>query len=224
MTAYQNIKAYQQLTEVELIDRIIEGDLALFEVLIRRYNPYIYKVGRSYGYCHQDVEDLMQETFIHAYENLNKLNNKQYFKTWLIRIMLNECYRKNHKASSQKEVATDAFLFEKSIPMFSGNNDDTERKVSNKELNGVIENAIEHIPMDYRLVFSLRELNGLSVQETANALNLTETNVKVRFNRAKAMLRKEVEKMYSSEDIFQFNLIYCDKIVEKVMDVIMKRK
>jgi RNA polymerase sigma-70 factor (ECF subfamily) len=73
-------------------------------------------------------------------------------------------------------------------------------------------------------VFSLRELTGLSVQETAKALDITETNVKVRFNRAKAMLRKEVEKMYSSEDIFQFNLIYCDKIVEKVMDRIKTRQ
>jgi RNA polymerase sigma factor (sigma-70 family) len=217
--------AYRQFSEVELIDRIIEGNLALFEVLIRRYNPYLYKVGRSYGYCHQDVEDLMQETFIHAYENLQKLNNKEYFKTWLIRIMLNECYRKKHKANSQREIITDTFLFEKSTPMFSpGHNDDTERKVSNRELNSVIETAIQHIPVDYRLVFSLRELNGLSVQETANALNITETNVKVRFNRAKAMLRKEVEKMYSAEDIYQFNLVYCDKIVEKVMDAILKRR
>ena len=215
--------AYQQLSEVELIERIIEGDIALFEVLIRRYNPYVYKVGRSYGYNHHDVEDLMQETFIHAYENLKKLNHKEYFKTWLIRIMLNECYRKNHKASSQNEITSDTLLFEKSIPMFSGSNhDDTERQVSNKELNGVIESAVQHIPMDYRLVFSLRELNGLSVQETAKALNITETNVKVRLNRAKAMLRKEVEKMYSVEDIYQFNLVYCDKIVANVMKVILK--
>ena len=215
--------AYQQLSEVELIERIIEGDVALFEVLIRRYNPYVYKVGRSYGYNHHDVEDLMQETFIHAYENLKKLNHKEYFKTWLIRIMLNECYRKNHRASTQKEITSDTLLFEKSIPMFSGSNhDDTERKVSNKELNGVIESAIQHIPMDYRLVFSLRELNGLSVQETAKAMNITETNVKVRLNRAKAMLRKEVEKMYSVEDIYQFNLVYCDKIVANVMKVILK--
>ncbi len=216
---------FKKLAEVELIDRVIGGDLALFEVLIRRYNPYLYKLGRSYGYCHQDVEDLMQETFVHAYENLKKLSQKEYFKTWLIRIMLNECYRKSHKASSQKEVTVDTFLFEKSIPMFSGNNnDDTERKVGNKELNSVIEGAINHIPIDYRLVFTLRELNGLSVQETAKTLNITETNVKVRFNRAKAMLRKEVEKMYSAEDIFQFNLIYCNKIVEKVMTAITKLK
>ncbi|MCW3107350.1 MAG: hypothetical protein JWQ09_1856 [Segetibacter sp.] len=214
---------YQQLPEIELIERVINGDLAVFEVLIRRYNSYLYKIGRSYGYNHQDVEDLMQETFIHAYENLDKLENRSYFKTWLIRIMLNECYRKSHKASSRKEVVADAFLYEKSIPMFSDNsNSDTEKNVGNRELNRVIENAIKQIPIDYRLVFSLRELNGMSVVETAKALHITETNVKVRLNRAKAMLRKEVEKMYTPEEIFQFNLIYCNKIVAKVMERIMK--
>jgi RNA polymerase sigma factor (sigma-70 family) len=219
------ITTNQQLSEIELIDRIIDGDIALFEVLIRRYNPYLYKVGRSYGYGHHDVEDLMQETFIHAYENLSKLTNKAFFKTWLIRIMLNECYRKSHKASAQREIATDTFSFEKSIPMFSGkSHDDTERRVTNRELNHVIESAIEQIPIDYRLVFSLRQLNGLSVHETATTLHITETNVKVRFNRAKAMLRKEVEKMYSAEDIFQFNLIYCDKIVEHVMSRIRSQQ
>jgi len=165
----------------------------------------------------------MQETFISAFENLDKLHNKTYFKTWLIRIMLNECYRKSYKASARKEVMVDAFVYEKSTPMFSGNDhDDTERNVGNRELSSIIENAIRQIPMDYRMVFSLRELNGMSVHETAKTLNITEINVKVRLNRAKAMLRKEVEKMYSPKEIFEFNLIYCDKIVERVMKRIMK--
>ena len=80
----------------------------------------------------------------------------------------------------------------------------------------------KHLPIDYRFVFSLRELNGMSVHEIAKALHITETNVKVRLNRAKAMLRKEVEKMYTPEEIFQFNHIYCDKIVEQVMERIKK--
>lgn len=215
---------YSQLSEVEVIDKIINGDVALFEVLIRRYNPYLYKVGRSYRFNHEDVEDLMQETFIKAYENLKKLENPAYFKTWLIRIMLNECYRKRQKATIRNEVAVETFLHEKTIPMFFNSNNDTEKKVVNREMNSVVENAIKHIPIDYGLVFSLRELNGMSVLETSKALNITETNVKVRLNRAKAMLRKEVEKTYSPEDIFHFNLIYCDKIVAKVMDVIMAKE
>lgn len=217
------MKCFEQPSQVELIDRVIDGDIAVFEVLIRRHNPYLYKIGRSYGFNHQDVEDLMQETFIHAYEHLRTLKNKTYFKTWLIRIMLNECYRKRHKGSSQREVATDTYLYEKHTPMFSANDYyDAERNVGNRELNVVLENAVKQIPIDYRLVFSLRELNGMSVIETAEALQITETNVKVRLNRAKAMLRKEIEKMYSVEEIFQFNLIYCNKIVSKVMEAITR--
>ena len=210
---------YQPLSETELIDRVVNGDAAVFEVLIRRYNPYLYKVGRSYNYNHQDVEDLMQETFINAYINLKKLKNKAHFKTWLIRIMLNECYRKKHKLISKNEIATDTSLYEKNRPMFTDNsNSDTGKRVRNRELNNVIENAIKKIPTDYRMVFCLREMNGMNVVETAEALNITEMNVKVRLNRAKAMLRKEVEKMYTGEEIFEFNLVYCDAIVNKVMD------
>ena len=218
-----NVIASKQLPEVDLIHRIVDGDTALFEILVRRYNPYLYKVGRSYGYNHQDVEDLMQETFIHAFQNLGKLQNAFYFKTWLIRIMLNECYRKNHKQATFREVSNDISFNDKSIPIFTNNGHaDTEKNMGNKELSNVIENAITQIPIDYRMVFSLRELNGMSVQETSRALNITETNVKVRLNRAKAMLRKEVEKKYSAEEIFEFNLIYCNKITANVMERITK--
>jgi RNA polymerase sigma-70 factor (ECF subfamily) len=72
------------------------------------------------------------------------------------------------------------------------------------------------------MVFSLRELNGMNVAETADALSISEVNVKVRLNRAKSMLRKEIEKIYSPEDIFEFNLIYCNAIVDNVMKAILQ--
>ena len=90
----------------------------------------------------------------------------------------------------------------------------------NKELARVLENALTHIPEDYRIVFTLRELNGLSVSETVESLQISESNVKVRLNRAKKMLRTEIEKMYSAEEIFEFNLIYCDRLVNRVMSAI----
>jgi len=83
-----------------------------------------------------------------------------------------------------------------------------------------LENAINKIPEDYRIVFTLRELNGLSISETTEALQITESNVKVRLNRAKKLLRTEIEKMYAPEDIFEFNLIYCDRMVQNVMNQI----
>ena len=97
---------------------------------------------------------------------------------------------------------------------------DTNKTVINRELNFVIENSLQQIPLDYRLVFTLREVNGLNVAETADTLNISEANVKVRLNRAKTMLRKEVEKSYSAEDIFEFNLVYCDAMVQRVINKI----
>ncbi len=84
-------------------------------------------------------------------------------------------------------------------------------------MNKVIEASLEKLSEDYRMTFALRELTGLSVDETAEIMNTTPSNVKVRLNRAKMMLRKEIEKTYTPEDIYEFNLIYCDKIVDGVM-------
>ncbi len=215
------MKEFNKYSDTELIEKIIEGDTKLYEILIRRYNPYLYKTGRSYNYDHEDTQDLMQETFINAYLNLSKFENRSTFKTWIIKIMLNNCYQKQKKFSYKNEKVYASSINENSSPMYSSNqNSDTSKVVLNRELNHVIENALINIPVDYRMVFSLREINGLSVSETAEALDINESNVKVRFNRAKSMLRKEIEKTYNAEEIFEFNLIYCDVIVEKVMNQI----
>ncbi len=205
------------ITDGELTDRIRNGERELFEILIRRNNPYLYKLGMSYGYRHEDVQDLMQETFIAAYLNLEKFEGRSTFKTWITRIMLNQCYQKAQKLSFKLEKAND-MLNEKTTPMFESNEStDTYKSVLNSELSKVVANALISIPLEYRMVFSLRELNGMSTAETAELLDISETNAKVRLNRAKQMLREKVEKMYSPEDIFEFNLIYCNKITEGVM-------
>ncbi len=209
-------KQFEQYSDIEIIHKILEGEVALYEILIRRYNPFLYRIGRTYRYNHQDTEDLMQETYISAYCNLKKFENRSSFKTWFTRIMLNHCYQRKHKLSFKNELIAVDLQTEKSNVMFqqSSNN---EKITVNKELGRVLENAIQVIAEDYRIVFMLRELNGLSVAETAEAMNISESNVKVRLNRAKTMLRSEIEKMYSPEEIFEFNLIYCDGMVDKVM-------
>jgi RNA polymerase sigma-70 factor (ECF subfamily) len=208
---------------LEIIQKINEGEVRLYEILIRRYNPFLYKIGRSYRYNHQDTEDLMQDAYVNAFFNLKKFENRSSFKTWFTRIMLNLCFQKKQKLSFKNEIITDEIKNEKSDIMFhhSTNN---EKITVNKELGHIIENAIHQIPEDYRIVFTLRELNGLSVAETAEALDISESNVKVRMNRAKGMLQKEIKKMYSADEIFEFNLIYCDAMVEKVMNRIADLK
>ena len=206
---------FQQYSDIEIIYRVLNGEVKLYEILIRRYNSFLYKIGRSYHYNHHDTEDLMQEAYISAYCNLKKFEQRASFKTWLTRLMLNHCYQKKHKLSYANEIITAEPLTEKTNSLFSYSiNKD---QMINKELGSVVENALLQIPEDYRMVFTLRELNGLSVAETSSALNITEANVKVRLNRAKAMLRVAIESMYSPHEIFEFNLIYCDEMVNKVM-------
>jgi RNA polymerase sigma factor (sigma-70 family) len=210
------MKSGEQYSETVIIEKILSGESALFEVLIRRYNACLYKTGRSYNYGHEDTQDLMQDTFIDAYINLKKFENRASFKTWIIKIMLNNCFRKKEKFSFKNEVAGD--INDKSIPMYSKQaSTDTTQMVMNRELSSIIENALQQVPQDYRLVFSLREINGMNIAETADILQISETNVKVRLNRAKTMLRKEIEKSYSAPEVFEFNLVYCDSITESVM-------
>lgn len=214
---------FGQYSDEEIIRNINDGEIKLFEILIRRYDPFLYKIGRTYRYNHQDTQDLMQDAYINAYCNLKKFENRSSFKTWLTRIMLNVCYQKRHKLSFKNEIVSDDIQNEKSDTVFH-HSPDNENIAMNKELGHVLENAIHAIPEDYRIVFTLRELNGLSVAETSEALRITESNVKVRLNRAKTMLQKEIKKMYSPQEIFEFNLIYCDVMVDRVMAKIYELK
>ena len=209
------MKQFEKFTETEIIERILKGEKSLYELIVRRFNPYLYKIGRSYNYNHEDTQDLMQETFIDAYKSLLQFEGRASFKTWIIRIMMNNCYRKREKSSFKNEIMQDTS--EHSTPLFTNTNNDTDKIIQNRELGSIIEKALVQIPLDYRMVFSLRELNGLNVSETAEMLNISEANVKVRLNRAKAMLRKEIESSYSANELFEFNLIYCNAMVENVM-------
>jgi RNA polymerase sigma-70 factor (ECF subfamily) len=217
----QKVKEFERLTDTEVIGKILKGETSLFELLIRRNNPFLYKVGRTYGYNHHDTEDLMQETYIQAFYALNKFESRSQFKTWLTRIMINNCYQKKQKHSYQKEVLTEQFTNQNTIAMFQ-NAANTQKTILNKELGHVMENALQQIPENYRMVFTLRELTGLSVSETAELLNISQTNVKARLSRAKTLLKTEIEKMYTPEDIYEFNLVYCDRIVERVMSQLIK--
>ena len=161
----------------------------------------------------------MQDTFINAYSNIASFEKRSSFRTWLTRIMINNCYHKKKKSESRQETLSDAPFQPTTAALFQYPVN-TERTIMNKELGLVIEQALHQIPEDYRIVFTLRELNGCSVEETVNTLNISESNVKTRLSRAKLMLRKQIEKTYSPEEIFEFNLVYCDSMVHKVMSKI----
>ena len=213
------LEQFETISETEIIRRIKEGETGLFEIFMRRNNPYLYKIGMSHGFTHQDVEDLMQESYTSAYLNLEKFKQESSFKTWVVKIMLNQCFHKKQRLSFKIEKTMDTNN-EKFVPMFETGQPDGNKKIIDRELNCAIEHAIIHVPLEYRVVFVLRELNGMNTMETAESLDITEANVKIRLNRARHMLRKELEKKYSPKDIFEFNVIYCDRVVSKVCNVI----
>lgn len=209
----------QVLSDIEIINRILAGETRLFEVLIRRNNAALYRIGRSYHLNHHDTEDLMQETYVVAFQSLDRFEHRSSFRTWLSRVMMNQCYHRKSEKNYNQEVMMENQGEAKVIPLF--HQSPQASNPVNRELGSVLEHAISSIPEDYRMVFALRELNGLSVEETGEVLGITESNVKVRMNRARKMLRAQLEKLYSPQDIYEFNLRYCDRMVERVMDQII---
>jgi RNA polymerase sigma-70 factor (ECF subfamily) len=211
------------LAEEEIIKKIIEGEEALFEVLIRRYNSVLYKLARCYGFNHQDAEDIMQETHVSAYTNLKNFQFKASYKTWISKIMIHKCVYKLSYGYFKNEHPGSDFLNDDAKPIFNQTKMATDKIVLNKELSKVLEKSLQEIPLTYRTVFILREVEGFSTAETAELMSSTPVNVKVRLNRAKALLQKKIENFYSSTDVFEFNAVYCDAMVKKVFDEIERK-
>ena len=206
-------------SDEEIIEKLKDGESALFEVLIRRYNPLLYKIARSYGFTHHDAEDLMQESHVAAFTQLKTFRQDASYKTWLTRIHIHKCYHKGNYGYGKYEQPGNEFITDLNPYMQpSSNKQETEKLVVNRELAKLLETSLQQLPLPYRSVFVLREMEGFSVAETAELLDISPINVKVRMNRAKALLQKQLEHYYSRTDIFEFHLMYCDKIVRNVFE------
>ena len=203
-------------TDAELVARILAGQKDYFELFIRRCNGALYKVGRSYGFAHATVQDLMQDTYVAAYQALGQFEARAAVKTWLIRIMLNHCHQWSRQAASQPQPAAAMPTMNDTPHTVCGPSTDGQQEILNRELGAVLEHCIQALPPDYRMVFVLRELEGLSSQETALAVDTTETNVNARLSRAKVQLRQQLESWYPRASVYEFNLIYCDEMVARV--------
>jgi RNA polymerase sigma factor (sigma-70 family) len=206
-------------SDLSVINKILEGEISLFEILIRRYNSVLYKIARSYAFNHQDAEDLMQDTHVSAYTSLQKFEGRSSYKTWISKIMVNKCLYKLKYGYFKNEVPSENAVELNYQPMYVSTKENrTENVLLNHELASVLEKSLQSIPVIYRTVFLLREMEGFSVAETAELLEITPVNVKVRLNRAKTLLQKKIEQFYSRTEIYSFNLVYCDAIVHKVFE------
>ena len=198
------------LNDEEIIDRVIKGEKHLYERLMRKYNLRLFRICFSIVNDDAAVEDIMQTAYLNAYLNLRSFQNKSSFSTWLTRILINESllYKK-------KKVKREQLIAEK-----QENNYLTETPLNNlmnKELKALLEKTIANLPEKYKIVFVMREIEEMSTNETMSVLNISESNVKIRLNRAKEMLRGNLSSYYKSNQLYEFNLVRCDRVVNFVM-------
>lgn len=206
------------LPDNELITRIVNGEKNLYALVVRRYNQRLYRVGMGILNDDTEVEDAMQVTYINAWENLAKFKFRSSFSTWITRIMINESLLRTKKRKHFLEMKEETINhYQQGIGQ-----QNAVSKLINADLKKTLEDAIQKLPEKYRTVFILREVENMSVSETKACLAISEINVKVRLNRAKSMLRNTLNDLYRSQDVFEFHLSRCDRMVENVMNKINK--
>ena len=198
------------LPDSVLVARILAGEKHLFEVFMKKYNTRLYRISMAIIHDDDDAEDMMQAAYIKAYENLARFEGRSNFLTWLTRIAINEGLMRLKK--QKKKVPIDSEILE--IPVDQGH---PMSAMINTELKEILEKAVAQLPSKYRMVFMMREIEGMSTTETTECLELSEANVKVRLNRAKEMLREKLTHYVQAEDLYSFHLNRCDRIRKNVM-------
>jgi RNA polymerase sigma-70 factor (ECF subfamily) len=209
-----------QLSDEELVSRVRSGEVALFEVLMRRNNTRVYRAIRGILRDEGEVEDAMQQTYLDAYLKLDQFAGGAAFSTWLTRIAINEALgrlRRHARLVAVGEVDGDT---EGSTEDFMRAPPETpEERAAIRETAALLETAVDHLPLSYRTVFVLREIEGLSTAETGQALGLTEETVKVRLHRGRLALKDALLQVagQATTSAFPFFAPRCDRVVSKVM-------
>jgi RNA polymerase sigma-70 factor (ECF subfamily) len=204
-------------TDEEVVERILAGETALYEILMRRYNQRLYRVVRAILRDDGESEDVMQDAYVRAYQNLAQFENRAAFSTWLIRIAVHESLarlRMRSRFPSLETNDTDGGPALNHPAPFS----DPEQSTSQSEVSRLLEEAILNLPERYRTVVMLRDVEELSTAETAAALGITEYNVKVRLHRGHALARKALLARVgaSARGAFAFMGPRCDRVVHGV--------
>lgn len=209
-------------SDEEVVRRVLEGESPLYEILMRRHNQRLYRVARAILRDDAEAEDVMQDAYVRAYQNLASFEGRAKFITWLTRIAVHEALTRSRKR----------LRFQPLDPVEESNGEimqsapssvrSPEQQAYDRELGAVLEKAILALSEDHRLVFMLRDVEGLSTEETAHCLNLTEENVKVRLHRARARLRKGLYEAAgaTTSRCFAFHAVRCDRVVKNVFQML----
>jgi RNA polymerase sigma-70 factor (ECF subfamily) len=213
--ALPQLSSLTSLSDEEVVARVVRGETALFEILMRRHNERIYRAARAILRDDGEAEDVMQQAYVNAYTHLQQYDGRAQFTTWLTRIAVHESLaraRRRGRYQSLEDSAVETFM-----PIQSG--PDPERQAFARELSTLIESAVDRLGDGYREVFMLRQVEGLTTSETAQVLAVSEDVVKTRLSRARAALQRDLLEQAGEASVcaFTFGLSRCDRVVAAVM-------
>ncbi len=202
-------EAVSRLSDEEIVGRVLDGDTAVFELIVRRYNQRLFRATRAILRDDSEAEDAMQEAYVRAFVNLDQFAGEAKFSTWLTKIAVYEALGRLRRAKRQEE-----------LPEAMNSSDNPERTAYGRELQSAIESAVDALPPLYRSVFVLRDLQDMSVAETADCLGITQESVKTRLHRARALLRSRLERAIgtAANQAFSFLGHRCDRMTDGVME------
>ncbi len=209
----------ESYSDEEIVDRVKGGEVALYEIIMRRYNQRLYRVARAVLRDDAEAEDVMQDAYVRAYQHLDQFAGRSLFSTWLTRIALHEALSRLRLRNRNQQFDDTGRDGESSMNNMVESSPDPEQNASRAELSHLLEEALLGLPEQYRTVVMLRDIEGMSTAETASALDLTEDNVKIRLHRGRAMARGWIVERVGAKarGVFPFMGDRCDRVVLDVL-------
>jgi RNA polymerase sigma-70 factor, ECF subfamily len=213
---------YDQRSDEELVAFVQQGEGDAFRAIMQRYNRRLYRVARGVVRDDAEAEDVVQEAYVRAYAALGGFRGESGLATWLTRIVLNEAMGRLRRRRPTEELQVlDAIPQQSRVVIFPGVSamSDPETDAARAEIRRVLERAVDELPDPFRLVFIMRDVDGMSIEETAAHLDLRPETVKTRLHRARKLLREQLDEKLASvlTDTFPFDGARCTRINDAVM-------
>lgn len=203
------------LTDKEIVERILGGDTEYYQLIIRRYNRRLYRVTRAIVQDENETEDIIQETYVRAYEHLVQFAGRSLFSTWLTRIAIHEAWSRMRRRRKQRGIDAPVEALRKASRVTHTPEDD----LLTTEARTVLEQAIDSLPELLRSVFVMRSLEEMTTAEIAECLEITEEAARMRFQRARLALRRALYNRAhaTGSNAFQFLGQRCDRVTLRAL-------
>jgi RNA polymerase sigma-70 factor (ECF subfamily) len=210
------VEQWARLTDEQVVGRVLGGQTALFEVIMRRHNERLYRVARAILRDEAEAEDVLQQAYVNAYAHLRQFDGRAAFATWLTRIAANEAFARLRKRDRVRQLDEDG---EPADVVDGAPAVNPESHAMLREMTTLIEAAVDRLPEGSREVFVLRLVEGLSTNETADSLGINADAVKTRLSRAKRLVRQDLLNKAgdAARAAFPFGRSRCDRVVLEVL-------